>query len=183
MLALCCYFAAFNVNMLALIVTLWLYGWGPVYAWVYVLCSVPIFLAIAAICKESLLTREHRARAIAVGFILALTLGHLTHVGIVRAVTVYDWITLTEGTLLAWAGTVLGFSAAYAERKDLALLLATLWLAQSLFDYGYILHYGWPSWMAANWFVPQAICIVGFSLIGWRLRAGVRPRQLESLPQ
>jgi hypothetical protein len=177
---LCGYFAAFNLNLLLLIAALWLYGWGPAYAWVYVLSSVPIFLAIAAICKESLLTREHKARAIAIGFILALAIGHLAHVGIVRPVTVYDWISLTEGTLLVWAGIVLGFSAAYIKRWDLAIILAIMWLAQALFSFGYVLHFDWPEWLEANWYVPQSICIVGFSLIAWRVRAKLHSRPLAA---
>jgi hypothetical protein len=172
--ALCGYFLAFIANMLALDLALWFFGWGPVYAWVYSLTSVPIFLAIAWICRESLRTRKLRVRAAILGFILALTIGHLAYVGIVRPVDAYDWITLTEGTLLFWAGTMMGASAAYAERPDVALVLSFLWLAQALFSFGYVLHFDWPSWRALNYWLPETICIVGFSLLGWQLRFGRR---------
>lgn len=178
---LCLYFAAFSVNLAALIVTFWLYGWGPAYAWVYSLSSVPIFLTIAAICWESLSTREYRFRAIALGFILAIVIGRLTYAGLARTASAYDGIMLIEGVLLVWAGTVLGFAASYSRRADIALTLAILWLVQALFSFGFVLHWDWPSWTAANWYLPEVICLAGFSLIGWRLRAGVQPKQLATL--
>jgi hypothetical protein len=167
---LCGYFTAFSINNLSLLVVLWVYGWGPVYAWVYSLTSIPIFLSMMGICSECLRSRKYRARAVTIGFILAVTIGHLTHAGIVRPVTAYDWISLTEGTLLLWAGTMIGVSAAYAERSDLALILSILWLAQALFSFGYVLHLNWPMWMELNWWLPETICMTGFILIGIRLR-------------
>jgi hypothetical protein len=169
-LSLCAYFLAFSVNALAGMLVLAFYGWGSAYAWVYSLTSLPIFAAIGWITWASLGSREHRLRAVAIGFILALTVGHLTYAEIARP-TAYDWITLIEGVLLVWAGTLLGFAAIYSERKDIAVILAVLWLCQALFSFGYVLHWGWPNWMEANFYVPQAICIAGFSLIGWRIRS------------
>jgi hypothetical protein len=172
--ALCGYLLAFIVNNLADTVAVYFFGWGPVYAWVYSLTSVPIFLAIAWVCHESLHARKLRVRAVTLGFLLALTIGHLAYVGIVRPVDAYDWITLTEGTLLFWAGTMIGASAAYAERSDVALCLAFLWLAQALFSFGYVLHFDWLWWQKANLWLPETICIVGFSLLGYRLRCQPR---------
>jgi hypothetical protein len=169
-LSLCAYFLAFNVNALAGLLVLTFCGWGSAYAWVYSLTSLPIFAAIGWITWASLGSREHRLRAAATSFILSVTIGHLVFVEIARP-TAYDWITLIEGVLLVWAGTLLGFAAIYSERKDVALCLSILWLAQALFSLGYVLHLNWPEWLAANWYVPQAIPAVGFTLIGWRLRA------------
>jgi hypothetical protein len=178
-LSLCAYFLAFSVNALAGMLVLAFCGWGSLYAWVYSLTSLPIFAAIAWITWASLGSREHRLRAVATSFILSVTIGHLVFVEIARP-TAYDWITLIEGVLLVWAGTLLGFAASYSERKDIALCLSITWLVQSLFSFGFALHWGWPEWLEMNFYVPQLISAIGFSLIGWRLRAGVRSRQLAT---
>jgi hypothetical protein len=73
--------------------------------------------------------------------------------------------------LLVWAGTLLGFAATYTERKDIALCLSVTWLCQSMFSLGFVLHFNIAEWLEANFYMPQLICIAGFSLIGWRIRA------------
>jgi hypothetical protein len=176
---LCGYFLAFSVNLVALIVTLWLYGWGSAYAWVYALSSVPIFLTIAVICREVLRTRQYSFRVSVLALILAATIGHLTYVGIAHPANAYEWIHLIEGTLLVWAGAILGGCARRTEIPQVSLLLGILWLVQSAFSLGYVLHWDWPSWMGYNWYVPQAIPAVGFSLIGFL----VRHQRLATLPQ
>jgi hypothetical protein len=168
-LSLCAYFLAFSVNALAGMLVLIFCGWGSAYAWVYSLTSLPIFAAIAWITWASLGSREHRLRAVATSFILSVTIGHLVFVEIARP-TAYDWITLIEGVLLVWAGTLLGFAATYSERKDIAVILAVLWLCQALFSFGYVLHFDWPEWLAMNFWMPQSICLLAFSFILWQIK-------------
>lgn len=145
----------------------WLWGiWSRWYATLYVAVTLPILWCIARLCWEALERRCYRARSLAISFLIAGLLGRLCYVGLPRPVTGFDWINLTLGVCLTWAGTLVGFAAPHIKRWDLALILGMLWLFQGLSSFGWTLHL----WEPLNFIIDPVLGIVAFSILAWRLR-------------
>jgi hypothetical protein len=144
----------------------WLWGvWSPWYGGVYVAATLPILWCIARLCWESLERRKYRARIVAISFLIAAALGKLSYIGLARPVTWFDWLNLTLGVFLASAGTLLGFTAPYVKRGDIALILGMYWVWQAVSSWGWTLYL----WEDLNWVIDPALSIAAFTLLAWRL--------------
>jgi len=142
--------------------------WSITYAAIYCACSGLILVSIGSIAWECLNGRHFRARTAAIALILALCLGKLAS----SETSGLGWISLVEGVILFWAGMIVGFTAPYIQRWDIALTLSLFWMAQALYSFGWTLHgHLWDRW---NWTVPPLTGIAAFSIIAWRLRAQMR---------
>jgi hypothetical protein len=138
------------------------------YATVYCLFTTRILYAVCRITLDCLRTRRWRLRALAVSFILAAVLTRIAFLGIPKPLSGFLAISLAEGFVLAWAGTLTAFTAPYTERPDLIFPLAAFWLVQALYDYGWVLNF--KDWTALNWTVPPLMGCAAFGVLAWRLR-------------
>jgi hypothetical protein len=144
-----------------------LIGPGKVYGCIYVGLTALIFVAIGRLVLEGLATARYRARCLAIGLILAVLFARLAYLGLARPAEWFDWIIITEGALLVWSGVLMGMSAPYMRLPDIALGLGTLWLAQALIAFGYVLHF--PAWNHIGVYARPIAGILGFAFIGLRL--------------
>lgn len=83
----------------------------------------------------------------------------------------YDWFAIGEGALLAFAGTVLVFSAAHWPLRSIYFSLGALWLAQCVFRLDFILNVTARAWLRANEYVPIVLLCLALGWIGYRIRA------------
>jgi hypothetical protein len=100
---------------------------------------------------------------------VASSLTKLAYLGCPKPVNGYLAISLAEGFVLAWAGTLTVFLAPYMRRPDLIFPLGVFWLAQAGYSFGWTLN--WREWQEINWLVPPALGICCFSWLAYRLRA------------
>jgi hypothetical protein len=145
--------------------------WSVEYAAVYVFFTGLILWCICRIALDCLRERQYRLRAAAIMFILAVMLVKMAFTGLPRPVDGFAMISLIEGFVLAWCGSLCAFLAPYTRRPDLIFPLAVFWLALALYDFGWVLH--GRMWDRINWLVPPALGVCCFSLLAWRLRAKV----------
>jgi multidrug transporter EmrE-like cation transporter len=152
------------------------YGAGSVaYAVVYSAGTAVILLTCLNLVWEALRGRGYVLRAVVVAGILSLTLGKMAFLGLGHPAKYYDWIGLTEGTLLLWCGLLIGGVSPHTRYAGINLALSLLWIAQALFRWGFYLHF--PDWLMLNWKVPPALCIVGFAVVGWLARRSWQSEQ------
>lgn len=149
-----------------------LIGPGKLYGCIYAVLTALVLAAIGRLVTEGLATARYRARCMAIGLILAAVFARLSYLGLMRPAEWFDWIIITEGALLVCGGVLMGMSAPYTRLPDIALGLSTLWLAQALMAFGYVLHF--PAWNKVGVYARPIAGIVGFAFIGWRLRRRLR---------
>jgi len=147
----------------------WYGDWAWQYAAIYSLFTGVILWCVCRITLDCLRERHYRARAVAITLITALMLARLSYMGTARPLGAWAWISLSEGFVLAWAGTLTAFLAPYMRRPDLIFPLAVFWLAQAGYSFGWTLN--WKEWQEANWLVPPALGTCCFSWLAYRLRA------------
>jgi len=147
----------------------WYGDWSWQYAAIYTFFTAMILWCVCHITLDCLRTRHWRLRAAGITFILAASLTKLAYLGGPKPVSGYLAISLAEGFILAWAGTLTAFLAPYVKRPDLIFPLAVFWLVQAGYSFGWTLN--WKEWEEINWLVPPALGICCFSWLAYRLRA------------
>ena len=176
------YLSAKLYGNLILFTVKWLYGdTSPEYLLSYITITSIILLTILVIIADSISMKQRSWRAAGMLGMLSIILGRVAIIKLVHHPQLCDYVGITEGCFLFWAGWTLGYLAPYLERTDLAYTLASLWLAQSYFRIKFYIHILDPNWLAANWLVPPALGVIAYLLIGLlsrhRLRAGIPSKQ------
>jgi hypothetical protein len=149
---------------------------SPLYFWTYTVATSLILAVACRITWKALQSRHYRARGMACGAILGLVGVGATYQGIAllgRSVTPYDLLAIWQGGVLWWAGSILGYIAAFSprmERREVALILGLLWLGQGVFNFGYALHIDWAVWQFMDQWVQPLMLVVACGMIGWRLK-------------
>lgn len=153
------------------------YGdWSWQYAAIYCVFTALILCAIVRIAWDCLRDRRYRLRPIAICFILAAVLTKIAILGVSGRVSGFLAISLAEGFVLAWAGSLTAFAAPYRQRPDLYFPLAVLWLCQSAFAFGWVLNFkGWGEFI--NWTVPPLLGCLAFGWLVLRLSPKSAPTQ------
>jgi hypothetical protein len=136
------------------------------YAWTYAVFTGLILITCLALALPPLWERSYHWRALAIAFVLALTLAHIAFKGLDHPVQYYDYIGITEGSALFLAGMIMAGVSYWTGKPLLFLILGLLWLAQCWFRIGFYMHVTSEAWLRANWMVPTWIGIIGFSLVG-----------------
>jgi len=157
---------------------LWVYKWefgdeSWEYASAYCLLIVPILYAIGRITADSLKGRQFRARAAAITLILALCLARIASSDLHGQ---YAWISLGQGFLLMWFGSLTAFAGAYRPRRDLYFALGCFWTCQAIWNFGWSIK--WQEWADLNWILPPLMAMCCFGFLAWRLS----PRQKHPEP-
>ena len=166
-LALAAYFFAQLAYVPATRYVAWRYGdTSNYYVWTYGLFTGLILLAALNLALRLIFRRRHPWRAIACALVLAITLAHIAFSGLDHPAAYYDYIGISEGVTLAFAGVLLGGVSFWTEKPLLFLCLGLLWLGQCWFRLGFYMHITEQQWLRANWTVPAWLCIGGFALVG-----------------
>ena len=137
-----------------------------IYVCTYLLFTTLILLAICRIAINSLKGRKYRLRAIAITFLLALVPLKLALLDMHGQ---WAWVSVSEGFVLCWAGSLTMFSGAYRPIWDLYVPLGAFWCLQSLYCFGWSIK--WQEWAELNWVLPPLMAIGCFSWLAYRLRA------------
>jgi hypothetical protein len=136
------------------------------YALVFSIFTVPILWCVVRLTLEALEAHKARWLALATGILAAYALGWLAYRGLAKPMAYYDWIALAEGAVVSFAGVSSGLALPYVARKRVLGVLATLWLAQSVWQFGFPLHIHSEAWLRLNWYIPSTLCVVAFLAIG-----------------
>lgn len=146
-------------------------GYGD-WSWQY-LCTYAGFDAfilwfVCRITLDCLSTRERRFRACVAVLILAACLTKLAFLGAQGHVDRFLAISLVEGFILVWAGTLTLFAGAHTRRPDLYCTLGAFWLAQAWYSFGWTIKF--QEWADINWVLPPLMAIGCFGYLARRLR-------------
>jgi hypothetical protein len=163
------YFFAQTVYTIVIWPLHWAVGTSShLYAWAYSILTAFILMSVCRIAIESIQSKQNSWRGAAIAAVVALTLGHFAWTGMPTPIRYYSMIGVIEGTVLLWAGIVVGALAPWAERWGIALTLAVLWVAQTAWRFGFYLHL--HDWLRFNWIVSPLLPTVAFAIIGLSLR-------------
>lgn len=169
-LGLGCYLVAQLLYQPFVLLAWALCGPNAVYSWVYSIFTALILAAVVRLAWESMSGVRHPLWATAISALLTEGYVGIAIVGLGRPLLWADGIVLAEGAVLFWAAAIVGMSAPYSQPRwpDVSIGLSTLWIAQSLLDLGYCMHY--PRWGEFVDVASPLIGTAGFLFIGWRLR-------------
>lgn len=154
----------------AVMLSWWAFGSSVAYSWVYSIFTALILAAVVRLAWESMAGARHPLWAAAASLLLTEGYVGIAIVSLGRPLQWADWIILAEGAVLFWAASIVGMSAPYSRPRwpDVSIGLSVLWIAQSLLDLGYCMHY--PRWSEFVDVASPLIGIAGFLFIGFRLR-------------
>lgn len=146
----------------------WYGDWSYIYACTYVLLDALILWCVLRITLDCLKTRQNRFKAAVAVLILAACLTKLAFLGAQGHVDRFLAISLVEGFILVWAGTLTLFAGAHTRRPDLYCTLGAFWLAQAWYSFGWTIKF--QEWADINWLVPPLMAIGCFGYLARRLR-------------
>jgi hypothetical protein len=107
------------------------------------------------------------------GVVAALGLGWWTYLGVDSPIPLESWCILLEASLCVAFGIMLIFRAPLIPDQVMPLMsIAVMWLVMAAFDYGLLLHPGWPYWdriadMGSYWIVIAAFAWITVWQRGW----------------
>jgi hypothetical protein len=146
----------------------WYGDWSPIYAFTYCLFDGIILLCACRIAIDCLRTRRYRLRAAALVLILALAVTRTVFLEAVQPLDRFLVISLVEGFVLVWAGTLALFAGAYTKYPGLYCALGVFWLCQAWYSLGWVMD--WKALEEFNWLIPPATGFLCFSWLAWRLK-------------
>jgi len=151
----------------------------PEYARVWGLCTA--LLTVTYIGLARFFLSKHPVKSLAIGsaFLLCAFCVTLTYSHLAKPLRFYEWLAIAAGGILVSCGTILGISAPYHFGRDrvVALVLGLLFIAQSLWQVGFVLHLPNELWERANYVVPTLFCVAGWGYLGLTLRRQQQPVQ------
>ena len=148
--------------------TKWQFGPGSqAYLWVWAFCTGLVLLSILCAVWEHIRLARFRLRGVVIAGVIALVPARMSYLADPGAYTLADKLVTAEGFLLLLAGLLVGMTANHSERPDISRILAMLWILQSAFDWGWILH--WPYWNEASWVLGPSLGLAAFAAIAWQL--------------
>lgn len=141
------------------------------YARMWGLCSV--LLTSAYLTMAYYFLTKHPAKKVAV--ISAILFSVLCSIVTYRELekhTFAAWLGIIGAGILAGSGIILCGSATYhlGKNKIVAQVLGCLFLAQSLWNIGFVLHQPSEFLDKANYVLPTMLCLAGWGYLGRRLR-------------
>lgn len=138
----------------------------------WAMCSTLLAASYFSLARQFLAKHPAKWMAIVCAAFLAICFGLVTIHGLPHPVRFPAWLGLAAGMVLVSTGAVLGVSAPYHFGRDrlVALTLGFLFLAQSLWQVGFVLHDS-PAWDKANFVIPCLLCVGAWCWLGRRLRA------------
>ena len=149
--------------------TKWEFGPGSqAYLWVWAFCTGLVLLAVFCVVWEHIRLAQFRLRGIVLAGLVAFAPARMSYLADTGAYTLADKLVAVEGFLLLLAGLLVGMTANTSERSAISRILAMLWILQSAFDWGWILH--WPYWNEASWQVGPTLGLASFAAIAYCLR-------------
>ena len=143
------------------------------YAITYAVCTTIWLVMAVGIAIHSLCHHPYPRRRFGVSIMFAIVLGRMVEVGLHHPPSFTDWILLIQGGVLFACGQSIGDAAFYARRYAhdcVQVILAILWLLQAAFFWGYLLSLPEVLAIAIGWWVPTALCVIGFLLIAFCLK-------------
>ena len=142
------------------------------YARVWALCTVLLTMTYLGLTRFFLAKHPVKSLAIGSAALLCVFCVTVTYTHLEKPLHFYDWLALAAGAILVSCGTVLGVSAPYHFGRDraVALVLGLLFIAQSLWQVGFVLHLPSEAWERANFVIPPVMCIGAWGWLGFSLR-------------
>jgi len=136
------------------------------YAMAYYIGTCVILAAMLNLVRDNYRKLWHvLVGAGATAFIVWRAWGGLPH-----PMPTYDKFYLLEGGTLAFCGTAISYSAAYARRADILLTLGFLWLALAWFRLSFALSLPSETWLKLNEVLPYVFVTGAMGWIGLELR-------------
>ncbi len=175
------YFASEVLHTIATQPFLSLYGETSLaYALAYYVTKV---LILAAALNLAVSQSVRRRWSLIVGAIVAAIVAGRAWAGMPHPLHAYSVFSIFEGGLLADAGTILIFSAAYLSRKadslmrEVALALSLLWLALAWFRMGFTMSVPSETWLKLNEVLPTLFVCAALGWSGLKLTEIQKPMQ------
>ena len=164
-----CYVGAMMVAMPLEWTTKWQFGLdSQAYLWVWAFCTSLVLLSILCAVWEHIRLARFRLRGVFIAGVIAFVPARMSYLADPGTYTLADKLVTAEGFLLLLAGLLVGMTANTSERPDISRILAMLWILQSAFDWGWILH--WPYWNEASWVLGPSLGLAAFAAIAYCLR-------------
>lgn len=135
---------------------------------VWAFCTGLVLLAVFCVVWEHIRLAQFRLRGVVLAGLIALIPARMGYLADPGTYTAADKLVTAEGSLLLLAGLLVGATANRSERPAISRILAVLWMLQSAFDWGWILH--WPEWNEASWVLGPSLGLVSFAAIAYCLR-------------
>jgi hypothetical protein len=168
------YFCAQAVYTIVIWPLHWTVGTSShLYAWAYSILTAFILMSVCRIALESVQSKQNSWKGAAIAGVIAITTGHFAWTGMSVPIRYYSVIGVIEGTVLLWAGIVVGSLSSWADRTAIALTLAILWVMQAGWQWGFYLNLA--EWRRLNWIISPLLPTIAFLIIGLLLPLGRRP--------
>ena len=166
------YLLAQGATTIVLYTTLVLYPvQSPQYNLAWMLCSVLLLYVIVRLTRRLLFFHPAKWLLIASAASWGVLLDFIAYRGLARPVSLANWMGIAAGAVLMACGVCLGCTAAYCEGRDrlIAMVLGILWILQSLWNYGFVLHDG-ALLDKLNYVAPTMLCLGAWGHLGMQLR-------------
>jgi hypothetical protein len=142
------------------------------YARVWALCTIALALTYMGLAHFFLAKHPAKGLALLSATLLSAFCVFVSYRHLSKPLHAAEWLGIAAGAILVACGTLLGVSAPYHHGKDraVALTLGLLFIFQSLWNVGFVLH-SIEEWEKANYVVPTMLCVAGWGWLGFVLRS------------
>jgi hypothetical protein len=153
------------------------------YAHMWGICTVLLTAGYVTLAYHFLLKHPARWRAVVCAVLMSSLCSVFTYKHLVRH-NLAAWLGLAAGAILIGTGIILCGMVPFNAGKDraAALVLGLLFILQSLWNVGFVLHSS-AMWDRANYVLPTILCLGAWGYLGIKLRSEqLDPLQQESRP-